>query len=93
MSLWGERRYVTCTSCDTTVANFKKQTPDPRALALVYSSKDLGTIHLDVIDAATLKAKPVIVSVILKDGRIILLQVSLAPTKEVADHRLVFVPI
>ena len=91
LSLWGERRYVTCTSCDTKAPNFKKKTNDPRALELIMS-KDLTTVSFDVIDAAALRAKPTVVSITLKDGRTIILDITLAPTKDAADERLVFVP-
>jgi hypothetical protein len=67
LSLWGERRYVICTSCDTSAPGFQKKTTAPRALELIMS-KDLTTVSFDVLDAAVLKEKPAVVSITLKDG-------------------------
>ena len=91
LSLWGERRHVLCTSCDTTAANHKSPSRETKALEL-FISKDLGVVEFEVLNEAALKKEPAAATITLKDGRSIALLVMPALTPKDADERLVFVP-
>ena len=91
LSLWGERRHVLCSSCDTKAANHKSIRGETKALELIIS-KNLGVVEFELINEAALKKEPAVATITLKDGRSIALLVMAAPTIKDADERLVFVP-